>query len=91
MNLEAAAISNNKFGAKVFQQLASQSNNNIVFSPYSLANILYLTVLGSAGETKSEIEDGLKLPQDVSFESIVKETNNLLLDSSDVQLALATR
>jgi serine protease inhibitor len=76
---------------KKFDDLIARQNNNIVFSPYSLASILYLTVLGSSGETRSQIEKKLKLPQDVSLESMVKETNNLLFGSPDVKLSLATR
>ena len=46
------------FGVSLYRQLASRDNNNVIFSPFSVFSALSMTLLGTQGETKSQLKVG---------------------------------
>lgn len=53
-NVHAIIHSNNRFAWDLYHQV-SESEDNILFSPYSLSNALAMTYAGSAGETAEQM------------------------------------
>ncbi len=57
------AESNNRFAMDLFKQIHSRSDN-IIYSPYSITNIISMIYGGAAGETAAEISNVLYFPKD---------------------------
>ncbi len=63
--LSEASNSNHKFSKDIYLQLkAKELQTNLVVSPFSLASVLQLAMAGAEGNTRNEIREGLKLPND---------------------------
>ncbi|RWS15658.1 hypothetical protein B4U79_17210 [Dinothrombium tinctorium] len=55
------AVRLNKFATKFFNIINGAKNENFVFSPFTLANALGLTLIASRGDTRKEISEALQL------------------------------
>ncbi|XMB67314.1 serpin family protein [Mycoplasmatota bacterium zrk1] len=61
---------NSEFAFDIFRELNNEDyNENIFISPYSISSALAMTLNGAAGDTKTAMEDTLKL-KDISMEDI---------------------
>jgi serpin B len=52
---------NNAFAWSIFNKFI-EKKSNLVFSPYSISNALFMTLVGARGETQSEMTQALMLP-----------------------------
>jgi len=68
----------NEFGLDVFQRLNAEENGNFMVSPLSISQALAMTYNGARGETKTAMEDALKVAGltsdeiNQSYQSLVK-------------------
>src|SRR5262245_45322780 len=51
-----------RFGFQLFSQLTQDTNQNVVFSPSSIASALTMVFNGARGETKNQMGKTLQLP-----------------------------
>uniref|UniRef100_A0A673LW40 Serpin domain-containing protein n=1 Tax=Sinocyclocheilus rhinocerous TaxID=307959 RepID=A0A673LW40_9TELE len=72
-----------EFSTSVYADLkGSKPKTNLIFSPVSIAVALYNLLLGARGETRTQLEDALRLPSEffcVHFETkklkeVIKDT-----------------
>ncbi|XP_074657977.1 leukocyte elastase inhibitor-like [Tubulanus polymorphus] len=59
------SASNNEFGLKLYQKLATKRQNNVIISPLSVATALSMTSLGAKGESLKQFEKLLNLTDSV--------------------------
>jgi len=75
---KSLAQSSNKFGLKLFGEIAAgQQNSNIFISPLSVSMALGMTYNGADGETKDAMEETLEL-QGLSLEEINQSYQSLI-------------
>ena len=60
------SMDNNRFAVKLFKEQFNPSENDSIFSPYSISTALAMTYVGAGGETKTEMSNALEfnLPED---------------------------
>ena len=58
-DLKKIGRSNNEFAVDMYQTLRSDARQNIIFSPLSISTAMAMTYLGSAGNTKAQMAQGL--------------------------------
>lgn len=56
----------NDFGFALYRQLADTSNENLFYSPLSVAEALGLVYAGAAAETATELRDAFQFPSDAA-------------------------
>lgn len=83
--------SNNRFALKFYSEIAKGSDENIFFSPWSIATAFAIAYEGASDDTAQEIRTVFEFPQDdivrrSLFQSI---QNDLNADSSDYSLNTA--
>lgn len=61
--LQEAAVSINHFGADLHRRLAAEGGN-LVTSPWSIQTAMAMTYAGASGETKAQMANVLKFPDD---------------------------
>ncbi|QVK21002.1 serpin family protein [Mycoplasmatota bacterium] len=84
---------NSEFAFDIFRELNNEDyNENIFISPYSISSALAMTLNGAEGNTKSAMEDTLKLT-DISMEDInngFAYINHMLMNlDKDVKINIA--
>jgi serpin B len=57
----------NRFAFRIYHQIASKSQDNIAFSPFSISAALAMTHAGARGQTAEEIRKALDLPQNEQY------------------------
>ena len=60
---ESISLANNYFAINLLRQLYDNTDNNVLFSPFSITTVFNMLYLGAKGRTAEEIEDvfGLRL------------------------------
>ena len=60
---EGISLANNYFAINLLRQLSDNTDNNVLFSPFSITTVFNMLYLGAKGRTAEEIEDvfGLRL------------------------------
>ena len=56
-----AAVLNNEFGLQLFKYIKLGTDDNIFFSPLSIATAVSMVYMGARGNTAKQIEDAIKL------------------------------
>jgi serpin B len=74
------AESNNHFTIDLFKQIESKSEN-IVYSPYSISNVLAMTYSGAATETAEQMSEVLYFPPPAKVEKASWDLKKLILSN----------
>jgi len=56
--------SNKNFNVKLYDHVAYNKKDNVVFSPFSIQSVLSMVLNGAGGETANQIRSGLSFPTD---------------------------
>ncbi|CAE6485560.1 MAG TPA: serpin family protein [Candidatus Nitrosotenuis sp.] len=83
--------SNNRFALKFYSEIVKDSDENIFFSPWSVATAFAIAYEGARGDTAQEIRTVFEFPQDDTLRRSLFQAiqNDLNADSSDYSLNTA--
>ncbi len=83
-DFEQFVTNTNEFGFSLFRRLAND-NNNMVFSPLSIATALGMTYAGARGNTEAEMAQAMQ--NDLPTETFHAAANRLMIAMSDCNIA----
>jgi serpin B len=88
---DAVVKANNAFTFSLYAKLRSEKGN-LFFSPYSISDALAMTAVGARGDTLTQMNDTLHLPQDsaktnAGFRELIKAVNG---DAKERKFQLST-
>jgi serpin B len=88
INPQEIADGNNKFAFKLYNELKSNTDKNLFYSPFSISTALAMVYAGARNETAIQIGQTMNFPQNKSFHSDYKKLLDAINNGTDNKIVL---